>query len=168
MIEVSTRENAEQCRVITVSDRSAAGQREDLSGPILADGLRDAGFDVSVEIVPDGLASVTDALLTGLGAGCRLIVTTGGTGVGPRDWTPEGTREVIDRELPGISEALRAAGAKSNALAVLSRGIAGVVDISYGCLIINLPGSPAAVTESLPVILPLVHHVLEQLKGADH
>jgi len=154
--------------VITVSDRSAAGLRDDLSGPILADGLRAAGFDASVVVVQDGEAAVAEALRAGLADGCRLIVTTGGTGVGPRDATPEGTRAVIDRELPGIGEALRAAGAKHSAHAVLSRGIAGVVDAADGCLIINLPGSPAAVQQGLPVILPLISHVLQQLKGADH
>ena len=162
---MTTGENAQRCRVITVSDRSAAGLRDDLSGPVLADGLRDAGFGVSVVVVADGEESVAVALRAALADGCRLIVTTGGTGVGPRDRTPEGTRAVIDRELPGIGEALRAAGAQHSAFAVVSRGIAGVVD---DCLVINLPGSPAAVREGLPVILPLIPHILQQLKGADH
>jgi len=151
--------------VITVSDRSVAGLRDDLSGPILADGLRDAGFDVSATVVADGEESVAAALREALADGCKLIVTTGGTGVGPRDRTPEGTGVVIDYELPGIGEALRAAGSRHSPFAVVSRGIAGVVD---DALIINLPGSPAAVREGLPVILPLVPHILAQLKGADH
>src|SRR5512141_1166911 len=115
------------CRVITVSDRSAAGVREDRSGPILAEGLTDAGWQVAVQVVPDGVDSVEAALRRALAEGVRLIVTTGGTGVSPRDQTPEGTRAVLDRELPGVAEALRARGAQDNVMASLSRGIAGVV-----------------------------------------
>lgn len=159
------------CRVITVSDRSAAGNRADLSGPILAQGLADDGWEVGVEVIGDGSASVEAALRRALADGVRLVVTTGGTGVGPRDQTPEGTRAVLDRELPGIGELLRAKGALSTPMAALSRGIAGVVNAgpdAAGALIVNLPGSPKAVREGLDVLLPLAGHVLDQLAGGDH
>ncbi|MFZ1385307.1 MAG: molybdopterin-binding protein, partial [Propionicimonas sp.] len=100
----------ELSRVITVSDRSAAGLRPDLSGPALAELIRAAGYDVEIRLVADGSESVREALRAALDEGARLIVTTGGTGVGPRDRTPEATAAVIDRELPGLAEAIRAEG----------------------------------------------------------
>ena len=118
----------ELSRVITVSDRSAAGLRPDLSGPALAELIRAAGYDVEIRLVADGSESVREALRAALDEGARLIVTTGGTGVGPRDRTPEATVAVIDRELPGIAEALRAEGRRHSPHAALSRGLAGVVD----------------------------------------
>jgi molybdenum cofactor synthesis domain-containing protein len=159
------------CRVITVSDRSAAGTRADLSGPILAEGLAADGWRVGVEVVGDGRESVEAALRRALADGVRLVITTGGTGIGPRDETPEGTRAVLDRELAGIGELLRANGARSTPMAALSRGIAGVVNAgpdAPGALIVNLPGSPRAVQEGLDVLLPLAGHVLDQLAGGDH
>jgi molybdenum cofactor synthesis domain-containing protein len=161
----------ELSKVITVSDRSAAGLRADLSGPVLADALRAGGYDVSVVVVPDGEGPVRDALRAALAEGARLIVTTGGTGVGPRDQTPEATGAVLDRELPGIAEALRAEGRRHSAHAALSRGLAGVVNptaTSPGALIVNLPGSPKAAKEGAEVLLPLAGHVLDQLGGSDH
>ncbi|MBA3020233.1 MogA/MoaB family molybdenum cofactor biosynthesis protein [Propionicimonas sp.] len=161
----------EPCTVITVSDRSAAGLRTDVSGPVLAEALRAGGFEVSVVVVPDGEDSVRNALRAALAAGARLIVTTGGTGVGPRDQTPEGTAGVIDRVLPGIAEALRTEGRQHSAHAALSRGLAGVANptpTSRGALIVNLPGSPRAAKEGAEVLLPLAGHVLDQLGGGDH
>lgn len=152
--------------VITVSDRSAAGTRTDAGGPLAVAALRDAGWECAEPtIVPDGADSVEDALRTALAAGARLIVTTGGTGVGPRDRTPEGTRPVLDREVPGIAEELRRQGAAVIPAGMLSRGLAGVAG---DALIVNLPGSPGAVRDGMPVILSVARHVVAQLGGSDH
>jgi len=150
---------------VVVSDRSAAGQRPDLSGPAAAERLLEAGWAAEVRVVPDGAASVTAALRAAV-ADAPLVVTSGGTGVGPRDETPEGTRPVLARELPGIAEALRREGARTVPTAVLSRGVAGVT--AGGSLVVNLPGSPRGVVQGLDVVLPLVDHVLDQVRGGDH
>ncbi|MFS0895116.1 MogA/MoaB family molybdenum cofactor biosynthesis protein [Microbacterium sp. 179-I 3D3 NHS] len=154
--------------VITVSDRSFAGQREDRGGPLATGLLRDAGWHCpDAEVVADGADSVAEALRRALARGIRLIVTTGGTGIGPRDETPEGTRRVITRELPGIAEELRRTGLADTPLSVVSRGVAGIVD-PYGALVVNLPGSPRAVASGLPVVLGVAGHVLDQVEGGDH
>jgi len=150
--------------VITVSDRSFAGQREDLAGPAAVQALADQGWQADLRVVPDGSASVSGAIRAAIASGARLVVTTGGTGIAPRDETPEGTREVIDREIPGISDALRALGSEAPG-ALLSRGVAGA---SGDALVVNLPGSPRAVTESMPLILRVAPHALAQLSGEDH
>lgn len=154
--------------VITVSDRSARGERQDSSGPRAAELLVDAGFEVSTSIVADGAGSVEHALRTALASGATLIITSGGTGIAPRDLTPEGTRPVLVRELPGIAEELRREGATHNRMAVLSRGLAGIAGDPPQALVVNLPGSVKAVEEGMAVLLPLVRHVLDQLAGGDH
>lgn len=158
-------------RVITVSDRAAAGVRADLSGPVLTEALVKAGYATTAVVVPDGEASVSAALREAVQEGARLVVTTGGTGVSPRDRTPEATAAVVDRELPGIGEALRAEGRTHSPHAALSRGIAGVVDAEadrQGALVVNLPGSPSAAAEGLELVIALAGHVLDQLTGGDH
>ncbi|GGF39815.1 molybdenum cofactor biosynthesis protein [Microbacterium sorbitolivorans] len=152
--------------VITVSDRSAAGTRDDLAGPVAVEALRAAGFDCDAPtIIPDGAEPVRNELVRALAAGARLVVTSGGTGIAPRDRTPEGTAEVLEREIPGIPEELRRVGAAVAPGGLLSRGLAG---IAGRALVVNLPGSPAAVRDGIAVVLSVAGHVLEQLDGADH
>ena len=154
--------------VITVSDRSAAGDRSDDSGPVAVAALREAGFDCAdAVVVPDGADSVERALQAEVVAGVKLVVTSGGTGVGPRDETPEGTRRVVTREIPGIAEELRRRGASEKPTGMLTRGVAGVAD-PHGVLIVNLPGSPKGVASGMPVVLSVARHVLDQLGGGDH
>lgn len=158
---------------ITVSDRSSDGTREDTSGQLLLEGLLQLGFDVRTVIVPDGVETVAGALRDAVAQGARLVVSTGGTGMGPRDLTPEGTRQVITRENPGLAELLRHEGARHTPFAAVSRGVVGVVDWPEehgvgGTLVVNLPGRPAAVTEGIEIIGPLLEHVLDQVSGGDH
>ena len=154
--------------VICFSDRSAAGNRPDESGPIAVAALREAGFECDdAVIVPDGADNVERALTAEIMAGVKLVITTGGTGVSPRDQTPEGTARVVTRELPGIAEELRRRGAAEKPAAILTRGIAGAVD-PHGALVVNLPGSPAAVASGMPVVVSVARHVLDQLTGGDH
>lgn len=152
--------------VITVSDRSARGERADGSGPIAVTALRAAGFacDEAI-IIPDGADEVERTLRETLQRGIRLIITTGGTGIGPRDRTPEGTARVLDRELPGIAEELRRRGATEKPAALLSRGLTGVAG---NAVIVNLPGSTSAVTDGMRLVLQLADHALGQLEGEDH
>lgn len=161
-----------RAHVVTVSDRSAAGARADASGPAAARVLSDAGFAVAVSVVPDGAAPVAAELMRVISGGARFVVTNGGTGISPTDRTPEGSREVLDRDLPGVAEEVRRRGAAASVHAVLTRGLAGVVDpgslSAQGAFVVNLPGKPAAVLEGLEVVLPLVGHVLSQLEGGDH
>lgn len=152
--------------VITVSDRSAAGVRADGAGPIAVAALEAAGFACADAIViSDGADSVERTLRAVLRDGARLVVTTGGTGLSPRDQTPEGTSRVVERAIPGIAEELRRIGTAAKPAGMLSRGVAGV---SGDALIVNLPGSPAAVAEGMPVIVSIAAHVLDQVHGGDH
>jgi molybdenum cofactor synthesis domain-containing protein len=152
--------------VLSISTRGAAGLREDTAGPMLTAGLTDAGFDVDgPQIVPDGSA-VGDALRQAIATGFDVVATTGGTGVTPNDVTPEQTRPLLDRELPGIAEAIRAVGvAHGVPTAVLSRGLAGVAGAT---VIVNLPGSPKAIPDGLEVLVPVLAHLVDQVRGGDH
>jgi molybdopterin adenylyltransferase len=151
--------------VITTSDRSAEGTREDTSGKVLADRLIEAGYLVERLVVADDQPAIEAALVAGTAAH-RLVVTTGGTGLTPRDVTPQATAAVIDYEIPGIAEAMRADGRRSTPFAALSRGIVGV---RAGSLVVNVPGSPKGALESLETVIPLLGHALETLAGPfDH
>ncbi|OGD19697.1 MAG: molybdenum cofactor biosynthesis protein [Candidatus Aminicenantes bacterium RBG_13_64_14] len=149
--------------ILTISDKGARGEREDRSGPAIREMMEAAGWEiVRAKIVPDEQDEIRAVLIDWSDEGLDLILTTGGTGFSPRDWTPEATRAVIDRETPGIPEAMRRAGMEKTPTAMLSRAAAG---IRKSTLIVNLPGSEKAVRESLEAILPALPHGVEVLKG---
>jgi molybdenum cofactor synthesis domain-containing protein len=151
---------------LTVSNRAAAGVYEDRSGPVLAELLRAAGCEVDGPVVvPDG-SPVEQALREAVQAGYDVVVSTGGTGLTPADLTPEMTRLVLDREIPGIAEAIRAAGVAAGVpAAALSRGLAGLAGTT---LIVNLPGSTGGVRDGMTVLGGLLEHAVDQVRGGDH
>ena len=148
--------------ILTVSDRSARGEREDIAGPALAALVRDQDWVVSRQfILPDEEPAIRELLVTWVdGAGLDVILTTGGTGFSPRDVTPEATRAVIDRDAPGLAEAMRAASLKITPHAMLSRIVTG---IRRKTLILNLPGSPKGAVENLQVVIPVLPHAVQLL-----
>ncbi len=155
-----------RARVIVASNRAAAGVYADTSGPLLVAGLRDLGCDVDPDpvVVPDG-DPVTAALRAAVADGVDVVLTSGGTGVTPTDRTPEATRGVLDREIPGIAEAIRAYSRDTVPAAALSRGLAGIAGRT---LVVNLPGSTGGARDGLAVLGPLLRHTVEQIHGGDH
>lgn len=160
-----TDQQGRRAAVVTVSTRAAGGVYDDAAGPVLADRLRAAGFKVApVVVVPDGRGVVATALRAAA-AEADLVVTTGGTGLHPRDETPEATGDVIEREVPGIAEAMRAAALRVTPMGMLSRAVAGVAGRT---LIVNLPGSPKGAAENLDAVIGVLGHAIDQLRGGDH
>jgi len=153
--------------ILTVSDSVACGEREDLSGPLLVERCRQLGWKVTAVLqCSDDPEEIRSQLHTVADSGLSdLLLTTGGTGLGPRDTTPEATTDVADRVIPGIAEEIRRKGAEKTPTAVLSRGVA---VIRHKTMIINLPGSPKGATESLEAVAHLLAHAVEVLRGAHH
>jgi molybdenum cofactor synthesis domain-containing protein len=155
-----------RAEVVVASNRAASGVYEDETGPLIVSFLRGLGFAVEAPVVvPDG-EPVGAAISAAASGGARLVLTTGGTGLTPTDRTPEETRALLDFEVPGIADAIRAAGVDAGVpTAVLSRGAAGVVG---DCLVVNLPGSRGGVKDGLAVLEPILVHAVEQVVGSDH
>lgn len=151
--------------VVTVSDRSHSGERPDTSGPLLAGLLTDLGFVVAdVVVVPDEAPAVA-AAVRAAAAESDLVVTTGGTGLSPRDVTPEAVLPLLDRQVPGLAEALRQENRAAVPTTILSRGVAGTVG---RCLVVTLPGSTGGVRDGVAVLAPVLGHAVAQLRGGDH
>ncbi|MGY2873621.1 molybdenum cofactor synthesis domain-containing protein [Marmoricola sp. URHA0025 HA25] len=152
--------------VIVASNRAAGGVYADTTGPLIVEALRADGWTVTEPVVVRDGDPVGDAIRLAVADGARLVLTTGGTGLTPTDRTPEVTRALLDREVPGIAEAIRAHGvAKGVPTAMLSRGLAGVVG---SALVVNLPGSTGGVRDGLEVVVPVLRHAVEQIVGSDH
>ena len=155
-----------RARVVTVSDRSHGGLRHDTSGPLLAELLQELGFATAdVVVVPDEADEIQAALRAAIDDGVDLVATTGGTGFAPRDVTPEATRAVLDREAPGLAEALRLFNRDKVPTTILSRAVAG---IAGSTIVVNLPGSTGGVRDGVAVLAPVIGHAVVQLRGGDH
>ena len=152
--------------IITVSDKGSQGKREDKSGPAIAEMLAEAGIEIKQTlIIPDEVEQIQKTIIQFADVEkLDVILTTGGTGVSPRDLTPDATLKVIDKEVPGMAEAMRLASMKITPHAMISRAVAG---IRGRCLIINLPGSPKGAKENLTAVLPALQHAIEKIKGDD-
>lgn len=152
--------------IITVSDKGSQGKRQDLSGPAIAEMLAEAGIEIKQTlIIPDEVEQIQKTIIQFADVEkLDVILTTGGTGVSPRDLTPDATLKVIDKEVPGMAEAMRLASMKITPHAMISRAVAG---IRGRCLIINLPGSPKGAKENLTAVLPALQHAIEKIKGDD-
>ncbi len=155
-----------RAEVVVASNRAAAGVYADETGPLIVEFLQELGFVVDAPVVvPDG-DPVGAAIAAAATGGARVVITTGGTGLTPTDLTPEATRPLLDREIPGVAEAIRAAGVAAGVpTAALSRGLAGVVG---SCVVVNLPGSRGGVKDGLAVLRPILVHAVEQVVGSDH
>ena len=149
--------------MLTVSDGVSEGTREDLSGDVLAELLESEGYEVARRVVPDDASAIAEAIVE-LAEDTRVVLTTGGTGVGPRDVTPEATREVLDRSAPGIAEAIRADAVRKTPHGLLSRGAAG---IRGSTLVVNLPGSPGGCRDGFAVLRPALGHAVQLIAGED-
>lgn len=160
--------NGVRIAVITVSDRGAQGLRADLTGPVLTQALRNHGADVHAATVPDEQEEITAVMRHHVDTGARAVITTGGTGIAPRDVTPEATGALIATDLPGIPELLRQRDAHATSLVSLSRARAGLTQRPEAALLVNLPGSQSAVKSALEILPEIIAHALTQLDGGDH